>query len=188
MADVVGAQRFGDWSSSTLIDTTGCCRIRHFADRRLTRCISARAMRFPKTCESARSPLAGPAWRRTDRRDAGRAHQSKQPPDQGQPVAETSGRGPGGNWPAQVEHLSGRAAEPCPLLRELQSRARAHEDENSRTKSPNVAADSSVQTATCRLLFVLVILAHQRRRVVHVVVTDEPTAASTAQQLREAFP
>jgi putative transposase len=45
-----------------------------------------------------------------------------------------------------------------------------------------------VQTATCRLLFVLVILAHERRRVVHVAVTDHPTAAWTAQQLREAFP
>jgi transposase InsO family protein len=45
-----------------------------------------------------------------------------------------------------------------------------------------------VPTATCRLLFVLVILAHERRRVVHVCVTDHPTAAWTAQQLREAFP
>jgi putative transposase len=45
-----------------------------------------------------------------------------------------------------------------------------------------------VPTATYRLLFVLVILAHERRRVVHVGVTDRPTAAWTAQQLREAFP
>ena len=45
-----------------------------------------------------------------------------------------------------------------------------------------------VPTATCRLLFVLVILAHERRRVVHVAVTDHPTSAWTAQQLREAFP
>jgi putative transposase len=45
-----------------------------------------------------------------------------------------------------------------------------------------------VPTATCQLLFVLVILAHERRRVVHVAVTDHPTAAWTAQQLREAFP
>jgi transposase InsO family protein len=45
-----------------------------------------------------------------------------------------------------------------------------------------------VPTATCRLLFVLVILAHERRRVVHVAVTGHPTAAWTAQQLREAFP
>ena len=45
-----------------------------------------------------------------------------------------------------------------------------------------------VPTATYRLLFVLVILAHQRRRVVHVAVTAHPTAAWTAQRLREAFP
>jgi hypothetical protein len=45
-----------------------------------------------------------------------------------------------------------------------------------------------VPTATCRLLFVLVILAHGRRRIVHVAVTEHPTAAWTAQQLREAFP
>ena len=45
-----------------------------------------------------------------------------------------------------------------------------------------------VPTATYRLLFVLVILAHERRRVVHVAVTDYPTAAWTAQQLRNAFP
>jgi putative transposase len=45
-----------------------------------------------------------------------------------------------------------------------------------------------VPTATCRLLFVLVILAHERRRIVHVAVTSHPTAAWTAQQFREAFP
>ena len=45
-----------------------------------------------------------------------------------------------------------------------------------------------VPTATCRLVFVLVILAHERRRVVHVAVTEHPTAAWTVQQLREAFP
>jgi putative transposase len=45
-----------------------------------------------------------------------------------------------------------------------------------------------VPTATYRLLFVLVILAHERRRVVHVAVTDHPTSAWTAQQFRNAFP
>jgi putative transposase len=45
-----------------------------------------------------------------------------------------------------------------------------------------------VPTVTYRLLFVLVILAHDRRRIVHVSVTDHPTAAWTAQQLRNAFP
>lgn len=45
-----------------------------------------------------------------------------------------------------------------------------------------------VPTATCRLLFVLVILAHERRRIVHVAVTAHPTARWVVQQLREAFP
>jgi putative transposase len=52
-----------------------------------------------------------------------------------------------------------------------------------------VAADFFVvPTATCRLLVVLVLLAHDRRRIRHVAVTAHPTAAWTAQQLREAFP
>ncbi len=45
-----------------------------------------------------------------------------------------------------------------------------------------------VPTVTYRLLFVLVILAHERRRIVHVAITNHPTAAWTAQQLRNAFP
>ena len=45
-----------------------------------------------------------------------------------------------------------------------------------------------VPTVTFRLLFVLVILAHDRRRIVYVAVTAHPTAAWTAQQLRNAFP
>jgi putative transposase len=45
-----------------------------------------------------------------------------------------------------------------------------------------------VPTITFRLLFVLIMLAHDRRRLVHVAVTAHPTAAWTAQQLRNAFP
>jgi putative transposase len=45
-----------------------------------------------------------------------------------------------------------------------------------------------VPTVTFRLLLVLVILAHDRRQIVHVAVTEHPTAASTSQQLRNAFP
>src|SRR5215203_250138 len=47
------------------------------------------------------------------------------------------------------------------------------------------AAFFVVPTATCRLLFVLVLLAHGRCRIVHIAVTDHPTAAWTAQQLLE---
>jgi putative transposase len=45
-----------------------------------------------------------------------------------------------------------------------------------------------VPTVTFRLLFVLVVLGHARRRIVHLAVTEHPTAAWTAQQLRNAFP
>jgi hypothetical protein len=45
-----------------------------------------------------------------------------------------------------------------------------------------------VPTVTFRILFVLVILAHERRRVVHFHVTEYPTAQWTAQQVVEAFP
>jgi hypothetical protein len=52
-----------------------------------------------------------------------------------------------------------------------------------------VAADFFVvPTVTDRLLFVLVLLAHDRRRIRHAAVTADPTAAWTAQQLRDAFP
>jgi hypothetical protein len=46
----------------------------------------------------------------------------------------------------------------------------------------------TVPTVTGRVLFVLVLLAHHHRRVVHVAITEHPTAAWTAQQIIEAFP
>ena len=46
----------------------------------------------------------------------------------------------------------------------------------------------TVPTARLRVLFVLVVLAHHRRRVVHFYVTEHPTAAWTAQQIVNAFP
>src|SRR5881397_3616197 len=46
----------------------------------------------------------------------------------------------------------------------------------------------TVPTAQLRVLFVLVILAHHRRRVLHFNVTEHPTAAWTAQQLVDACP
>ena len=45
-----------------------------------------------------------------------------------------------------------------------------------------------VPTITYKVLFVLVILAHARRRMVHYNVTEHPTAAWTAQQVVNAFP
>jgi transposase InsO family protein len=44
----------------------------------------------------------------------------------------------------------------------------------------------TVPTATFRVLFVLVILSHDRRRILHFNVTAHPTAAWTARQLIEA--
>src|SRR3989449_9578198 len=46
----------------------------------------------------------------------------------------------------------------------------------------------TVPTAHLRVLFVLVVLAHQRRRVLHFNVTEHPTAAWTAQQIVGTFP
>src|SRR6267142_1899076 len=43
-------------------------------------------------------------------------------------------------------------------------------------------------TAGLRVLCVLVVLAHHRRRVVHFNVTEHPTAAWTTQQIVDAFP
>jgi transposase InsO family protein len=43
-------------------------------------------------------------------------------------------------------------------------------------------------TATLRLLFVFIVLHHERRRIVHFGVTDHPTAAWIKQQVTEAFP
>ena len=45
-----------------------------------------------------------------------------------------------------------------------------------------------VPTVRHTVLFVLVILAHERRRVVHFNITEHPTAQWTAQQVVDAFP
>jgi len=45
-----------------------------------------------------------------------------------------------------------------------------------------------VPTATFRVLYVFLVLAHERRKVLHFNITDSPSAAWTAQQLTEAFP
>jgi transposase InsO family protein len=45
-----------------------------------------------------------------------------------------------------------------------------------------------VPTATARLFYVLVVMNHERRKIVHFNITDAPTAAWTAQQIINAFP
>ena len=45
-----------------------------------------------------------------------------------------------------------------------------------------------VPTIRFKLLFVLVVLAHARRKVIHCNVTENPTAQWTSQQMIEAFP
>jgi transposase InsO family protein len=46
----------------------------------------------------------------------------------------------------------------------------------------------TVPTATFRILYVFLVLRHERREVVHFNVTEHPTAQWTAQQMVEAFP
>jgi len=46
----------------------------------------------------------------------------------------------------------------------------------------------TVPTIRFQILYVFLVLAHDRRRIVHFAVTAHPTAEWTAQQLREAFP
>jgi transposase InsO family protein len=46
----------------------------------------------------------------------------------------------------------------------------------------------TVPTATFRVLYVFIVLSHDRRQVVHFNVTEHPTAQWTAQQLVEEFP
>jgi transposase InsO family protein len=46
----------------------------------------------------------------------------------------------------------------------------------------------TVPTIRFQILYVFVVLAHERRRILHFAVTAHPTAEWTVQQLREAFP
>ncbi|MCP4942991.1 MAG: hypothetical protein GY924_13555 [Planctomycetaceae bacterium] len=46
----------------------------------------------------------------------------------------------------------------------------------------------TVPTATFRILYVLLVLDHERRQVLHFNITAHPTATWTAQQMVEAFP
>jgi transposase InsO family protein len=46
----------------------------------------------------------------------------------------------------------------------------------------------TVPTASFKVLFVFIMLAHERRRIVHFNITEHPTAQWTSQQIVEAFP
>ena len=46
----------------------------------------------------------------------------------------------------------------------------------------------AVPTATFRVLYVFLVLAHERRKVLHFNITEAPSALWTAQQMVEAFP
>ena len=46
----------------------------------------------------------------------------------------------------------------------------------------------TVPTATFRVLFIFLVLSHDRRRILHWNITEHPTEEWTVQQLREAFP
>ena len=48
--------------------------------------------------------------------------------------------------------------------------------------------DFTVPTLTGRVLFVVIVLSHVRRRIVHFNITEHPTAEWTAQQVVDAFP
>jgi transposase InsO family protein len=47
---------------------------------------------------------------------------------------------------------------------------------------------SAVPTIRFQILYVFLVLAHKRRRILHFAVTNHPTAEWIAQQVREAFP
>lgn len=46
----------------------------------------------------------------------------------------------------------------------------------------------TVPTATFKILYVFRVLSHERRRVVHINVTDSPTALWTGRKIVQAFP
>jgi putative transposase len=76
----------------------------------------------------------------------------------------------------------------------LMPKHRPHPSQTWRTFIANHVSDLvsidffTVPTVRLRVLFVLVVLAHHRRRVVHFNLTEHPTAAWTAQQIVDAFP
>ena len=94
-------------------------------------------------------------------------------------------RGPGRPAVApQVRALIRRMAEANPLW----GAPRIHGELQKLGLEVSQATVSTVPTVLFKVLFVFVVLTHDRRRIVHIDVTDAPTAQWTAQQLVEAFP
>ena len=54
-------------------------------------------------------------------------------------------------------------------------------------KLPRPSSTLPVPTIRFEILYVFLVLAHDRRRIIHFAVTAHPTAEWTAQQMREAF-
>ncbi len=79
-------------------------------------------------------------------------------------------------------------------IRKYRPRSRGQASQSWRTFLQNHAGGIAamdffvVPTVTARLLYVLVVLNHERRKIVHFNITDSPTAAWTAQQIINAFP
>jgi putative transposase len=79
-------------------------------------------------------------------------------------------------------------------IRKYRPRARRQVSQSWRTFLQNHAGGVAamdffvVPTVTARLLYVLIVLNHERRKIVHFNIADAPTAAWTAQQIINAFP
>src|SRR5713101_6547661 len=79
-------------------------------------------------------------------------------------------------------------------IRKYRPRSRGQPSQSWRTFLQNHAGGiaamdfSVVPTVTAPLLYVLVVMNHERRKIVHFNITDSPTAAWTAQQIINAFP
>src|SRR5438445_12224821 len=103
-------------------------------------------------------------------------------------------------WPRPIpcgvlpESMANSSSSASTSLSKLLSKRRSPPSQTWRTFLTNHVRDLvsidffTVPTARLRVLFVFVVLAHDRRRVLHFNVTEHPTAAWTAQQLVDAFP
>ncbi len=80
-------------------------------------------------------------------------------------------------------------AFPSSVLRPAYTRTRTKSGTPNRNRDEaTLRARVGTPTATCHVLFVFVVLCHNRRRVVHLNVTEHPPAEWTTQQVVDAFP